>query len=291
MTGVEVIVEPVTATVGAELGDLDLSAPLAPERVSEVRHALLRWRVVFVRDQHLTPGQLVAFGRSLGDLTPAHPLVPGLDDDHPEVLVLDSEDYPLGVGDRTEATSYNNRWHTDVTFSAQPPMASVLAARQVPAVGGDTLWADLVGAYRSLSPAVQRFVDPLVAVHHAGASVRPVPGRRCQPRCRVGALAPVRHPVVRIHPETGEAGLFVNPVFTDHIEGFSRTESAAVLRMLYDQIEAPEHVVRWRWRAGDVAVWDNRATSHYAVADYTGRRVMHRITVAGDAPFGATAAG
>ena len=290
MTAVELTVAPVTATVGAELDDLDLSAPLAPERVAAVREALLRWRVIFVRDQHLTPGQLVAFGRSLGALTPAHPLVPGLDDEHPEVLVLDSEDYPLGVGDRTEATSYNNRWHTDVTFSAQPPMASVLAARQVPAVGGDTLWADLVGAYRSLSPAVQRFVDPLVAVHHAGSTFDRFQDDDAN-RARVGALVPVRHPVVRIHPETGEAGLFVNPVFTDHIEGFSRTESAAVLGMLYDQIEAPEHVVRWRWRAGDVAVWDNRATSHYAVADYTGRHVMHRITVGGDAPFGATAAG
>ena len=238
---------------------------------------------MFLRDQHITPSQQVAFGRRFGDLTAAHPLQGGLDDDHPEVLVLDSRDYRLGIGDRATGTSYNNRWHTDVTFSAHPPLASILAAKEVPAVGGDTLWADLVAAYRTLSPGVRELVDPLVAVHDAA---RTFDRFQDEGRERIATLVPVRHPVVRVHPESGERGLFVNPVFTSHIEGLSRVESEHLLALLYEHMAAPERVVRWRWRVGDVAFWDNRATSHYAAADYDGPRVMHRITVAGDRPVG-----
>jgi taurine dioxygenase len=281
-------VEPLTGSIGALLHGVDLTSPLDDATAADVRAALLRWRVVFVRQQHVTPGQQVAFGRVFGELTPAHPLQGGLDDQHPEVLVLDSRDYRLGVGDRGDGTSYNNRWHTDVTFSACPPKASILAARQVPAHGGDTLWADLVAAYRALSPGVRALLDPLVAVHDAARTFD-----RFQTeaqREQVVALPPVRHPVVRVHPETGERGLFVNPVFTSHIEGLSRLESAHVLALLYEHMTAPERVVRWRWRDGDVAVWDNRATCHYAAADYDGARVMHRVTVAGDRPLGVTGA-
>jgi taurine dioxygenase len=280
----QVTIEPLTGSIGAVVHGVDLTAPLPEAVVADVRTALLCWRVVFLRDQQVTPGQHVAFGRAFGELTPAHPLQGGLDADHPEVLVLDSRAYRLGVGDRGTGTSYNNRWHTDVTFSAQPPMASILAAKVIPERGGDTLWADLVDAYRALSPGLRDLVDPLVAVHEAARTFD-----RFQDegeRDRVAALPPVRHPVVRVHPETGERGLFVNPVFTSHIEGLSRLESEHILALLYAHITAPERVVRWRWRAGDVAMWDNRATSHYAAADYDGPRLMHRITVAGDRPFG-----
>jgi alpha-ketoglutarate-dependent taurine dioxygenase len=283
----EFAVEPLTGSIGAVLHGLDLRRPLADSATAAVRRALLRWRVVFVRDQHITPSQFVVFGRSFGELTPAHPLQGGLDEEHPEILVLDSRDYALGIGDRGNGTSYNNRWHTDVTFSPRPPLASILAAKEIPAVGGDTLWADLVGAYGSLSPAIRQFVDPLVAVHDASRTFDrfQAEGDRGN-QARVAALAPARHPVVRVHPETDERGLFVNPVFTSHIEGLSRLESESVLRLLYEHIATPEHVVRWRWRGGDVAFWDNRATAHYAAADYDGQRIMHRITVAGDCPFG-----
>jgi alpha-ketoglutarate-dependent taurine dioxygenase len=278
-------IEALTGSIGAVVHGVDLTSANGDATVATVRAALLRWRVLFLRDQHVSPTEQVRFARWFGELTPAHPLQGGLDDDHPEVLVLDSRDYRLGIGDRGEATSYNNRWHTDVTFSARPPLASILAAKEIPERGGDTLWADLVAAYGTLSPGLRAFVDPLVAVHDATRTFdRFQEGGREQ----VVAMAPVRHPVVRVHPETGERGLFVNPVFTSHIEGLSRLESERILGLLYDHITAPERVVRWRWRPGDVAMWDNRATSHYAAADYDGPRVMHRITVAGDVPVGPT---
>ena len=282
-----VSIEPLTGSIGAVLNGVDLRHPLDDATTAAVRTALLRWRVVFLREQHITPTEQVRFGRRFGDLTLAHPLQDGFDDDHPEILVLDSRDYALGIGDRDAGTSYNNRWHTDVTFSAAPPLASILAAKEVPSVGGDTLWADLVAAYMSLSPGLRQFVDPLIAVHDARRTFE-----RFQDadggRDKVASLAPVRHPVVRVHPETGQRGLFVNPVFTSHIEGLSRLESDAILGLLYAHITLPEHVVRWRWRSGDVAFWDNRATSHYAAADYHGTRVMHRITISGEPPYGVT---
>ncbi len=281
-------VEPLTGTIGAVVHGVDLTRQLSDDQVAAVRAALLEFRVVFLRDQHITPTQQVAFARHFGTLTPAHPLVGGLDAEHPEVLQLDSADYPLGVGSRGKGTSYNNRWHTDVTFSATPPAFAVLAGKQIPRRGGDTLWADLVDAYATLSPPIQRLLDDLVAVHDAGATFNRFRAEdpTGEQRAKLSALEPVRHPVVRVHPETGEKALFVNETFTAAIEGLNAAESDALLHMLYAHIVAPERVVRWHWRNGDIAVWDNRATSHYAAADYTERRLMHRITVAGDRPVG-----
>lgn len=282
----DVRIEPITGTLGAIVHGLDLREP-ARVPWAELRAAWLRHRVLFFREQPLAPPQLVAFGRSLGTLTPAHPLVPG-HPEAPEVLVLDSAAYELGVGRRAGKTSYNNQWHTDVTFAAEPPAGTALLAVQVPEAGGDTVWADLVVAHRQLSPGMQRYLEPLVAVHSAqrvfGVTVNEEQGQRDE---RLRAHAPVRHPVVRVHPETGERGLFVNPTFTSHIEDLPAAESEAVLAFLHAWIPSPDWSVRWRWRPGDVALWDNRSTIHFATADYgEARRVMHRVTVAGDRPFG-----
>ncbi|MFM7684711.1 MAG: TauD/TfdA dioxygenase family protein [Actinomycetota bacterium] len=281
-------VEPLTGSIGAVLHDVDLTTDISPGLAGEIRQALLGHRVIFFRDQHVNPTQQVAFARIFGALTPAHPLVGGLDDAHPEVLVLDSSDYPLGVGSRGKGTSYNNRWHTDVTFSATPPAAAVLAGKTIPSRGGDTLWADLVNAYETLSEPIQRLLDGLVAVHDASNTFSRFRSEdpSGEQRAKLSQLQPVRHPVVRVHPETGERALFVNDTFTSHIEGLNPPESDALLQMLYEHTVAPERVVRWHWAEGDIAVWDNRATAHYAAADYTERRVMHRITVTGDRPVG-----
>ncbi|CAB4884648.1 unannotated protein [freshwater metagenome] len=282
-------IEPLTGTLGAIIHGPDLAVALSAHQVGAIRSALLGFRVVFFRGQHISPTQQVTFARDFGQLTPAHPLLGGLDDEHPEVLVLDSSDYPLGVGSRANGTSYNNRWHTDVTFSERPPMGTILAARLIPERGGDTLWADLIDAYNTLSPPVQHLIDDLVAVHSASGTFDRFrsddpSGEQQQ---RLSTLTPVHHPVVRIHPETGERGLFVNETFTQSVVGLSPTESDAILNLLYAHTVEPERVVRWKWRDGDVAFWDNRATAHYAAADYGDhRRVMHRVTVAGERPTG-----
>lgn len=282
-------IEPLTGTLGAVIHGVDLAGELSPDEITAIRSTLLGFRVVFFREQQLSPTRLVAFGRRFGELTPAHPLLGGLDADHPEILVLDSGDYPLGVGSRGNGTSYNNRWHTDVTFSQRPPTGTILAAQMIPARGGDTLWADLVDAYETLSDPIRTMIDTMTAVHDASGTFNRF--REDDPtgeqQTKLTRLAPVEHPVVRVHPETGERGLFVNETFTQRIVGLSPPESDAILRLLYTHTIEPERVVRWRWRHGDVAFWDNRATAHYAAADYgDSRRIMHRITIAGDAPVG-----
>ena len=240
-----------------------------------------------LRDQHLTHAQQVQLARELGEPTPAHPVVPG-HPDHPEILVLDG-----AQGGR------NARWHTDVTFMPAPPAASVLVGDVMPAFGGDTMWADTRTAYERLSPAVQAAIDTLEAVHRIsplaywGEPFDTALGRDDAQRLFDDAakVPPVIHPVVRVHPVTGRKNLFVNPGFTTHIVGMSRIESDGLLRLLYEHATQPELVLRHRWRAGDVVIWDNRATMHYAVDDYgAAQRCMRRVTIRGTTPVGPSGA-
>eukprot|EP00042_Codosiga_hollandica_P024030 m.98494 g.98494 ORF g.98494 m.98494 type:complete len:324 (-) comp51407_c0_seq1:80-1051(-) len=284
----DVHVEPLTGTLGAIVHGINLTQELTDEQIAFVRETLLQYKVIFFRDQHIQPKQQVAFARRFGVLTPAHPLVGGLSEDLPEVLVLDSTDYKLGVGSANKKTSYNNRWHTDVTFSPTPPAMTVLSAKKIPTRGGDTLWCDLEDAYQTLSAPLRSMLDSLIAVHSARSTFA-----RYQTddpdgtqNKRMASQDPVRHPVVRVHPETMRPGLFVNPTFTNNIEGFNPEESSAILQLLYQHSILPERVVRWHWRTGDIAMWDNRSTAHYASADYTEPRLMHRVTVAGSRPLG-----
>lgn len=282
-------VTPLTGTLGAEIRGVDLRGPLDGATVDVLRGLWLRHKVVFFPDQHLEPAQQVAFARRFGDLTAAHPVMPAVLAEHPEVLVIDNE----RVQTRPEFVAMRARdrevgWHTDVTFMPTPPAGSVLASRIVPAAGGDTLWADAEAAYNSLDAPLRRLVDGLTAVHDgvpsfggfldAGYAVE-------WDGVRHTSLAPVEHPVVRTHPETGRRSLFVNPQFTSHIAGWSAADSRALLDLLHARTTTPEHSVRHRWRAGDVAFWDNRSTMHYATLDYgTAPRVMHRVTLQGDRP-------
>jgi taurine dioxygenase len=273
---------PLTGTFGVELigahvrDDVDLSwlAPLLADS-----------GVLVIREQHLTHAEQSRFARAFGEPTPAHPVVPG-HPDFPEILELDAA-----------RGGKNARWHTDVTFVATPPAASVLVADALPEVGGDTLWADLRSAYDRLSPAVQTLVDGLEAVHRItplaywGEPFDTALSRDDAQQLFAQSLEmpPVVHPVVRVHPVTGRRSLFVNPGFTSHIVGMSRIESEGLLHMLYQHSTVPECTVRHRWQPGDVVVWDNRATMHYATDDYgTTERRTRRITLRGDAAVGPT---
>ncbi|TDC71432.1 TauD/TfdA dioxygenase family protein [Streptomyces hainanensis] len=266
---------------GARIDALDLSAA-TDAQLAAVRAALVAHKVLFFPEQRLDPDSQVALGRRLGELTASHPVVPGIDEDHPEIYALDAAD-----------NGFADVWHTDVTFVRRPPLGSILRAVQVPPAGGDTSWADGQLAYESLSPPVRDLADRLTAVHDGSrefgyylAQRRGGEGNEWDGE-RYRGLDPVEHPVVRVHPETGRRSLFVNPGFTSHLVGLSDAESRGVLDLLYAHLTKPEHIIRHSWRAGDVAMWDNRATLHYANRDYGDfRRVMHRVTLRGDIPSG-----
>ena len=271
--------DPIAPLIGAVVSGTDLAQPLAVATVAALNQALLRHHVLFFRNQRLTPRQHRDFAARFGDLH-IHPLYPN----HPEeaeIIVLDT--HPDNPPD-------NDNWHTDVTFIETPPMGSILYARQVPATGGDTTWSSMPAAFEALSPALQRLLLDLTAVHDLTKSF---------PQERWGQAdggakweqakaknPPVVHPVVRTHPETGRRCLFVNEGFTTHIRELSRKESDAILGLLFAHVARPEFTCRWRWQPGDVAFWDNRCTQHYALADYLPqRRVMNRATVLGDRPY------
>ena len=271
-------IRPITPVIGAEIHGLDLSRPLGSEVVAAVRHALVRHLVLFFPGQNLSPDQHSAFGRQFGELTEAHPIMPALDQDHPEVLPIDS---------RTNKSAF---WHSDVTFMDTPPMGSILHAVLLPEVGGDTLWVNLQAAYEGLAEPVRDLCDRLIGIHwdpSFAAEIEAAGGCVWDGK-QIKRLRPVVHPVVRIHPESGRKGLFVNENFTKWIFGLSRIESDSLLDMLYRHCtQVPEFGLRHRWQPGDVAFWDNRATLHYATDDYgDALRIVHRVTLRGDRPFG-----
>ncbi|WP_433309011.1 TauD/TfdA dioxygenase family protein [Micromonospora sp. CA-269861] len=280
-TLVKLALEALGPHFGAEVRDLDLHGATDAE-LAAVRETLVQRKVLFFADQRLDDDGQVRLGRRLGELTASHPVVGGVDEKHPEVYALDSAD-----------NGFADVWHTDVTFVARPPLGSILRAVTLPPTGGDTTWADSQLAYDSLAEPVRRLVDQLVAVHDGNREFGYYLAQRRGGRGNVWEgevvtrLDPVEHPVVRVHPETGRKGIFVNPGFTSHIVGVSEAESRAVLDLLYAHLTKPEHLVRHRWRPGDVVMWDNRSTAHYANRDYgSARRVVHRITLRGDRPQG-----
>lgn len=285
LAAVDLTLEPLGPRFGAIVHDVDL-ATASDAQVAAIRARLTERKVLFFRGQHaLDPTGQVRLGNRIGELTASHPVVPGIDDEHTEIYALDSAD-----------NGFSDVWHTDVTFMKRPPLGSILRAVTLPAAGGDTNWADLELAYESLSPAVQRLADELDAVHDGNREFGYYLAQRRQGRGSVWegetvtSLEPVVHPVVRVHPETGRRSLFVNPGFTERIQGVSDAESRHLLDLFYAHLTKPEHIVRHRWAEGDVAMWDNRSTVHYANRDYgDARRVMHRVTLRGDAPVGVEA--
>lgn len=265
-------VSPLTPRIGAEIEGIDLGFDLTDDDVAVIYRALLTYKVIFFRDQDISPEQHIAFARRFGDLE-IHPIT-AKDQPLPEIFHLKT------VEDRRPGADV---WHSDVTWRERPSLGSILRGRIIPDVGGDTMWADMVAAYEGLSPALKEWVCNLTAVHD-GSGFALMQGKSRESFWEHFPLQ--RHPVVRTHPDTGERALYVNSAFTTHIEGLSATESAWLLQHLYDQASKPEYQVRFRWQPNSFAFWDNRSCQHYAVADYwPAMRAMERVTVVGDKPM------
>ncbi len=278
-----VTVRRLSVRIGAELGGVSFR-DATDGQVAAVRAALLAHRVVFIRHQDLSAREQIDFARRLGPLTQGHPTLPEVDG---EELILDLDSLAGGAA---------NHWHTDVTFVDRPPMFSVLRALVLPEVGGDTLWANTVAAYADLPDDLRQLADGLRAVHSNGhdygrpdvVALRAKIGevRLANLAAFVSEVFETEHPVVHVHPETGERALLLGG-FAYRLVGHNAAESVDLLRMLGSYVTRPENTVRWTWQVGDVAIWDNRSTQHYAIYDYGDEhRRMQRVTTAGTEVFG-----
>ena len=257
-TSGKVHARPLSAALGAELIGLDL-ANLDDDGFEQLHAALLEHQVVFLPGQNLTPDQHRALGHRFGEIE-IHPYIPKLDDAHPEIVVLRSDQG--GIADV---------WHTDVTFSASPPKMSILNMNECPPVGGDTMWSNQALVFESLSAPLRQLLLGLTAVHNAAVFGHPE--------------QEFEHPVVRLHPETGRASLYVNRQFTKRITQLSKGESEALLNYLWTFSEQPQFNCRYSWTEGAIGIWDNRITQHYVVNDFVGSRTISRVTVIGDHPL------
>ncbi|MBW2499657.1 MAG: TauD/TfdA family dioxygenase [Deltaproteobacteria bacterium] len=270
--------EPLTAVIGAEVRGVDVSSPLDDETVAEIRKALLAHEVLVFRDQDLDSEVQIAFARHFGEIKP--PPVSTRHGGPPEVNVID-QTTPRGEG--------ADNWHADNTYTETPPMGSVLRVVQLPPAGGDTAIASMYAAYEALSPPIRALCDELTAVHDVTRSLSKAIARGhssadlAEMRKK---LPPVEHPVVIVHPETGRRALFVNGNSTTRIVGVSEAESDMLLRFLFDHVKQPEFHVRIKWDTRTLVFFDNRCTQHYAIADYSERRILHRVAVAGERPLG-----
>lgn len=264
-----------TAAVGAEARGVELRSA-SPQALQAIRSALHEHLVVVVRGQALSPAELVAFGRAIGELE-VHPFAPS-HADHPELVVLDQV-HPVGEG--------ADAWHADATFTPAPPAIGILQAVTLPKLGGDTCFASTVAAYEALSAPVQGLLRQVRGVHDLTRQLAlaiangntSLDLRQMQER-----WPPFAHPAVITHPVSGRRGLFVNGNYTTRLEGLTRAEGEALLPFLCEHVRSPEFQLRVRWEPGSVVLWDNRFVQHYAVPDYHERRVMHRLNVAGDPP-------
>ena len=282
-------VRSLSGRIGAEIRGVDLTVPPDPNLVSALRALLVEHKVIFFPGQHLSPAQHVAFARSFGEPTSAHPVLPGLPD-HPEVFEIDyTLARTLALG--TSNANYDpNSWHTDVTFVERPPLGSILNAVVIPPAGGDTLFSNQEAAYEALSEPLKALLEGLTATHSGqrqfGAYLRQRgDGGGDWEGERYRELVPVSHPVVRTHPESGRKSLFVNPGFTERIDELAPRESEALLAFLFAHSVRPEFTVRYHWQAGDLGFWDNRATQHSVVTDFGEQhRVIQRVTLRGDEP-------
>ena len=271
-------VRPVAGACGAELHGVDL-ADLSDDVIAAIRAAWLEHGVVFFRDQHLDADQFLAFAHRIGEVT-RYPFVPGIDG-YPDIISVTKLPH--------ETVNFGGIWHSDTAYLEQPPMATMLLAREVPPAGGDTLFASQYAAYETLSPAMQELLLPLRAMNSSAladvSKTREDRIRDSHPDEDPPPLFEATHPVVRTHPETGRKALYVNVAHTARFDGMTEDESRPLLQFLFQHQTKPELTCRFHWEVGSLALWDNRCVQHNPVNDYHGhKRVMHRITLLGDVP-------
>lgn len=275
----DIIVKPIAGALGAEIEGVDLSKPLDASTVKAIRQALLDNLVIFFRDQQLEPESFMRFAKAFG--TPVeYPMLDGIPG-YPMITEIVKLEH--------ERNNFGGIWHADTTYLETPPMGSMLHAQEVPPYGGDTMFANQYLAYETLSEPLRRFLDGLTAV---STSVKADVSKTREDMIRNAGDAAhlhnyeAEHPVVRTHPETGRRCLYVNTAHTSHFKGMTEAESAPILQFLFQHQVKPEFTCRFRWEKGSLAFWDNRAAQHNPINDYHGfRRVMRRITLAGEKPF------
>lgn len=282
----EFTIVPMTLHIGAEIRGLDLSKPITPEIAEAVNAALIKWKVIFFKGQNLSHAGQVSFARSMGEPTIGHAVF-GHDPDYPEIYSVAKFRTA-----QTHRTAKMQRpwtgWHTDLTAAINPPKASILRGVTIPPYGGDTFWTNLAAAYEGLSETFRNFVDTLKGIHRfeppAGAKMNSNYDESIRRR-----VMESEHPIVRIHPESGERILFVSPSFLKSISGLTPRESGQILELLWEHITRPEYTVRFKWEPGDIAMWDNRSTAHLAPTDIFESnydRQLYRVTLVGDVPVG-----
>ena len=282
-----VTVSPLSIHIGAEIDGVDLRRPLSPEQVRDIRAALLKWKVVFFRGQEMTHQQQIDFSRQFGDTTPGHVVYGDIGGEYPQIYAVSKNRKANRFQGQVLFRPWSG-WHTDITAAINPPMASILRGDVVPPYGGDTQFTNLVAAYNAMSPTMRAVCDGLRGIHRFA----PPPGvdstKEYQELMRQRILVS-EHPIVRVHPETGERALYVSPSFLKSIAGLTPRESQGILELLWEHIVRPEFTVRFKWEPGSVAFWDNRSTSHLAprdIFDSDFEREFYRTTLMGDVPVG-----
>ena len=269
----------ITPALGAEISGVDFSRPISQEDHDAIYHALLQHLVIFFRNTTISPAAHLAFANAFGQLDEPHPLYPHVEG-YENIVLL--ENNPATPPD-------TNSWHTDLTFKAEQPFASILVARHVPRVGGDTMWSSCYASYDRLPDGLKRDLEGLEAIHDLGdfrnsfADARNGKSGVDRLNESVSRFGHNIRPLVAQHPVTGRKFLNFNEAFVTHIVGMTTNEANALKTFLANHMNKPENQMRWRWQSGDLAMWDNRVTMHYAVADYLPEyRCMNRITVVHD---------
>ena len=275
-------VVPCSGALGAVIHGLDLSADLSNMAFDEIHQAFLDHQVIFFHQQDLDPHQQIAFARRFGPLS-VYPFIEGLPEAPEAFEILKTE---------TDKRNFGGAWHSDMSFATMPPLGTMLFAQEVPAAGGDTLFANTALAYDALSDGMKNMLDGLVGVY--SAALKGSGGRAAAFKSATAMTAKnmdqvemgAEHPVVRTHPETGRKGLYVSKGHTAGLKDMTEAESRPLIDYLADHCVRPEYTCRFHWQVGSLALWDNRCTQHFAIDDYSGqRRRMRRVTIAGDKPF------